>query len=166
MKYHTERLTLKPFSVEDAEAALDILTNRDIKKTYMLPDFENREATLPLFRRLMELSLEKSRYIRGIYRNGKLIGFLNDVEISGSAMELGYVIHPDFQGQGFMTEALRFAISDLFQRGYDRIICGAFDHNAASIRVMEKAGMHRIEKTDDIEYRGETHRCVYYTISK
>ena len=34
------------------------------------------------------------------------------------------------------------------------------------IRVMEKSGMKREEKTDEIEYRGAVHRCVYYSIRK
>ena len=27
---------------------------------------------------------------------------------------------------------------------------------------MEKCGMTRMEQTDTIDYRGGTHRCVYY----
>ena len=42
--------------------------------------------------------------------------------------------------------------------------CGAFPENTASIRVMEKAGMVREDFTEDIEYRGIMHHCVYYSI--
>lgn len=158
------QLTLKPFSPVDAQSALDILTNNDVKQTYMLPDFESREAAHPLFQRLLELSRSTDRYVRGIYLKDQLIGFLNDVEIHGTSMELGYVIHPNHCGKGYMTEALRAAISELFQKGYRKIIAGAFDHNIASIRVMEKAGMQRLNKSDTIEYRGEVHHCIYYSI--
>ena len=43
--------------------------------------------------------------------------------------------------------------------------CGAFSENTASIRVMEKAGMVREDFTEDIEYRGIMHHCVYYSIN-
>jgi RimJ/RimL family protein N-acetyltransferase len=92
-----------------------------------------------------------------------LVGFLNDVEIENGAIELGYVIHPRFQGNGYATEALGIAIGELFHLGFQAVITGAFRQNAASIRVMEKNGMTRIEKTEPIEYRGKTHICVYYT---
>ena len=61
-----------------------------------------------------------------------------------------------------MTEALRSAVDALFSIGYREIICGAFEENAASIRVMVKAGMQKLDKSDEVEYRGITHRCVYY----
>ena len=158
------KITLKPISAGDAEPMLDILTSKDIARTYMLPDYDNREAALPLFRRLMDLSRQEDRFVRGIYLEDALIGFLNDVEIVNGAIELGYVIHPDHWVKGCMTAALKLAIEDLFRLGYEEVLCGAFSHNTASIRVMEKAGMAKIEKTEDIEYRGTVYPCVYYSI--
>lgn len=159
-------LSLKPISACDTEPMLDILTSKEVARTYMLPDFESREAALPLFHRLMDLSRQDSRFVRGIYLEDTLIGFLNDVEIVNGTIELGYVIHPDHWGKGCMTEGLKLAINDLFRLGYQEVICGAFSHNAASIRVMEKAGMAKTEKTEDIEYRGQIHPCVYYAIDR
>jgi RimJ/RimL family protein N-acetyltransferase len=53
----------------------------------------------------------------------------------------------------------------VYDLGYARVVCGAFAQNKASQRVMEKAGMERIPFTEEIEYRGNTHLCVYYQIS-
>jgi len=128
----------------------------------MLPDFETREDALPLFHRLCDLSRDPGRFVRGIYAENTLIGFLNDVEICGSIMELGYVIHPDHWGKGYATAALKLAMEQLFARGFREIITGAFSENIASMRVMEKAGMQKMEKTDIIAYRGTTHVCLYY----
>lgn len=157
-----QNICLRTICQEDEQNLLDILTNNIVKQTYMLPDFDHREDALPLFRKLFTLSNDKTRYVRGIYRDGVLIGFINDVENEAGVIELGYVIHPDYHGQGYMTQALILAIGELFAAGYHEVITGAFEHNAASIRVMEKAGMVRIEKIDMIDYRGKTHRCVYY----
>ena len=129
----------------------------------MLPDFPSREDAVPLFQRLVYLSGDSRRFVRGIYADETLVGFLNDVEIENGAIELGYVIHPRFQGNGYATEALGIAIGELFRLGFQAVITGAFRQNAASIRVMEKNGMTRTEKTEPIDYRGKTHICVYYT---
>ena len=156
-------IRLAPLRAADLETMLDILTNDCVKQTYMLPDFPSREDAVPLFQRLVYLSGDSRRFVRGIYADETLVGFLNDVEIENGAIELGYVIHPRFQGNGYATEALGIAIGELFHLGFQAVITGAFRQNAASIRVMEKNGMTRIEKTEPIDYRGKTHICVYYT---
>ena len=160
----TERLIIRKMAPEDQEAGLNLLTNHVIKKTYMLPDFEKREDAIGLFRRLLELG--QKRYIRGIYLNDLLIGYANEVEVNDKSIELGYLIHPDFHGKGYMTEALTALIPDLFSLGYEEVICGAFEENPASLRVMEKSGMTRMEKIDEIEYRGKIHRCIYYSAKR
>ena len=156
-------MELLPLTQEDRSRMLELLTCPQIGKTYMLPDFPSREDAVPLFQRLVGLSGDSRRFVRGIYADETLVGFLNDVEIENGAIELGYVIHPRFQGNGYATEALGIAIGELFRLGFQAVITGAFRQNAASIRVMEKNGMTRIEKAEPIEYRGKTHICVYYT---
>ena len=159
-------ITLRVFQPEDQKRILQTVTAKTVNKTYMLPDFAQEEDAIPLFNRLMTLSKDRSRYVRCISKNQEAIGFINDVEIKNGKIELGYVIHPDFHGRGYMTEALKMAIQELFTLGYAEIVCGAFEENAASIRVMEKAGMQRIEFTENIDYRGKTHLCVYYSTKK
>ena len=53
----------------------------------------------------------------------------------------------------------------LFSFGFLQVTAGAFENNAASIRVMEKSGMVRLDRTDTVTYRGKEHRCVYYGIT-
>ena len=160
----TPRLVLKPMAEEDCSQAVAILRHNKVKATYMLPDL-TEEAAGKLFQRLMELSNSEDHYVRGIYLNSTLIGWLNDTEIENGEMELGWAIHPDFHNQGYATEAVKAAIQDLFRAGYRRINAGAFEENPASLRVMQKVGMTLQKKTDEIEYRGKTHRCIYYAIS-
>lgn len=166
MYVQTKRLELRPFLDTDRDAAVRLLMDGQVKKTYMLPDFENEDKAEALFRRLMELSQKENRYVAAISLEGKLIGFLNDVEIQGDSLELGYVIHPDHWGRGYMTEALAGAMEELFRLGFRQVITGAFDTNLASIRVMVKCGMEKLSKTDSIDYRGKTHNCVYYAKTK
>ena len=158
------RLILGPLSDIDEDAMIRILTDDTVKKTYMVPDFTSQEQTQKLFLRLKELSRSQERFVRGIYVEEHLVGMINDVGIDGRRIELGYVIHPDHHNRGYCTEALKKAIEELFCEGFEEILAGAFAENAASIRVMEKAGMQRSERSEEIEYRGEVHRCVYYEI--
>lgn len=159
-------MELSPIVPQDQESFLDMLTSDRVNPTYMLPDFGNREDAIPLFHRLEQLSREESRFVRCIRVQGQAVGFLNDVEIRDGSIELGYVIHPEHWGKGYATAALKQATQELFALGYREILCGAFAQNAASLRVMEKAGMTRLEASDGIGYRGKIHRCVYYSLSR
>lgn len=57
------------------------------------------------------------------------------------AAEIGYGIAPEWQGQGFATEAVR-AVTQwaLAQAGVSRVEAETEEDNAASIRVLEKCG--------------------------
>lgn len=162
MLIQTNRLKIKPFSDADKEAMIAMFTDEKIKQTYMLPDLETEEAKTKLFARFVKLSHAKDHFVRGIYREEMLVGFLNDTEIKNDVIELGYVIAPAFWGNGYMTEALLAVIGHLLQNGYREVITGAFASNLASIRVMEKCGMTKMNTNAVIEYREKLHSCVYY----
>jgi len=156
-------VTLKKLSPEDERSTVEILTHDTVKKTYMVPDLTD-EAAKKLFIRLLTLSHDPAHYIRGIYRNDRLIGFINDTEIVSGTIELGWAVHPDFHKRGYATQAVTAAIDELLTLGFHEVQAGAFAENPASIRVMEKCGMKRIDKSEQIDYRGKVHDCVFYAI--
>ena len=155
-------LKLRPFLPTDQASILETVTSTKVNQTYMLPDFEKQEDAIPLFERLSKLSHDSARFVRCIDVAGRAVGFLNDVCSEDGKIELGYVVHPEFWGRGYCTEGLKAAMEILFAKGFREVICGAFAHNKASLRVMEKAGMVKLDFTEAIEYRGEIYNCVYY----
>ena len=155
---------LRSMSENDEKNALEILTNEQIAKTFMLPIFQEKKDAIPLFERLKTLSLSDERFVYGIYFQDELIGFVNDVDIGETSVELGYCLHPIYHNQGIMTEALKAVICALFGVGFAKIKAGAFEGNTASMRVMEKCGMARTGEIEMIEYRGENKRCICYEI--
>ena len=166
MRITTKRLEIRPFKESDAQAMIRLLRNGEVAKTYMIPPLESDEAARPLFERFRTLSHDENRYVVGLFDGGNLVGFMNDVEREGSAIEMGYVISPEYWNQGYCTEALTAMIDTLFACGWETVFCGAFEENPASLRVMEKSGMVMIDRVDYIEYRGVKHRCLYRAISK
>ena len=166
MNFKTKRLTVRSLCDRDKEKMIEMLYDESIKKTYMIPDFESVEAAEKLFSAFARLSLDESRFVGAICLDDEIIGFMNDTEIEGGSVEMGYVISPKYQNQGFCTEAMSGAIKYLFEKGFREVICGAFEENAASLRVMQKCGMNLLPKTDVIEYRGKNHNCIYYSKTK
>lgn len=155
------QIALYPIPHDHAQSLAEILQDNNIKKTYMVPDLTT-DTALQMATRICALSHETMRYVRGIYANKVLVGLLNDAGIESGTIELGWVVAPAHQNKGYATQAVTIAIAELFDRGYREVLAGAFAHNSASIRVMEKAGMERIEKNEQIEYRGQLHNCIFY----
>lgn len=166
MYIKTERLELKPISPESLDALVELLTDDVVKQTYMVPDFPNREEAEKLAERLTTLSEQEGCYVAGIYYGDSLIGILNETESVDDQIEVGYAILPRYHNQGYCTEALRGAIGYFFDQGINEVLAGAFAENTASIRVMIKSGMKKLDRRDEIEYRGRVHRCVYYSIKR
>ena len=160
----TDCLVLAPMTEKDEQAMVDILTNDEIKQTYMVPDYDERAKVVALFERIKAISNTDGRFCVGIYKEDNLIGFMNETGVEGETIEIGYVIHPSHKNNGYATEALKAAMTELFERGYNVIRAGFFEENIASRRVMEKAGMIKIDMTEDIEYRGKTHHCIYFEV--
>jgi len=72
------------------------------------------------------------------------VGFLIGRDIARISAEMGYWLSEEFWGQGIATRAVT-AMSDWAFENYKltRVFAMAFAHNAASIRVLEKAGFER-----------------------
>lgn len=161
----TERLTLDALKGADKAALIEMFRDEKVNRTYMIPDLDD-EAADKLFDRLCALSNSPDRIVLGVYLDGKIVGLINDTGIDNGAVELGWVISPLYQNRGYATEAVRALIKKLFDDGFSEVVAGAFDENPASIRVMEKCSMMRTDKEETIDYRGASHRCLYYSIKK
>ena len=166
MDFYTERLVIRPITADDKEAVLDLLTDKTVAKTYMLPVYQKREDAEPLFQRLVQMGMDESRYVAGVYLKGQFIGMMNAVEIKGDQIEMGYAYLPAYYNRGYATEAFKGAIDYLLDSGFATVLAGAFSNNSASLRVMEKCGMKKQDYTDELEYRGITYTCIYYAAQR
>ena len=162
----TARLRLAALRPQDRDDLIAMLTDGDMTATYMVPDLQTEAQKDGLFERFRQLTLSDGRFAYGIFSGGRLCGMIHEVDKDGGAVELGYFISSAEKGKGYATEALGAAITALFDGGFDTVRAGAFKENAASMRVMEKCGMTRTEKTEIISYRGKEHVCIYYGINK
>lgn len=164
MYIKTERLELKAIDCGSLEALTELLLDPEVGKTYMVPEFEDREAARKLARRIAELSHRAERYVAGIYWEDSLVGIVNETEVEKDRIELGYALLSRCWGRGITTESMKGMIGYCFKQGFSEVTAGAFEDNIASIRVMEKCGMEKLDRTDSIDYRGTSHRCIYYSI--
>lgn len=164
----TKRLRLRPYNEGDVDQLVTLLTDEMITKTFMVPEFSSRDQAEELARKLVGFSQpEDVKHLEyGIALDGKVIGFINDCGFDEEEVEIGYVMHPDYQGKGYTTEAVKAIINELFEMGFKKVTAEFFEENIASRRVMEKCGMKLTDEVDEEEYRGVSHRCLCCEIHK
>lgn len=165
-KITTERLILKSITDSDYNNLINILTNKSVCETYMVPDLKTQELKNKMFNNLKKLSEDNNHFVYGIYLKDELIGIINDVEIVDKEIELGLVINPLCKNQGYATEVLKVAIDELFKIGFTTIKTGVFVENKASARLMEKIGMVKKETKEEVEYKGLIKQCYCFEITK
>ena len=142
----TGRLYLRPMRVTDAEDMFAYAKNPEVSRYLVW----RAHADIGYTR-------EYLTYLEGRYRQGlhyewavicgadnRMIGTcgFSAVDTVHGVGEVGYVLHPDYWGQGFATEALREVLRFGFHvLGLRRIEARYAVGNEASRRVMEKVGM-------------------------
>lgn len=156
----TERLILRPWKETDLNDFYE----------YAKVDGVGQMAGWVPHKSIEESKVILSHFISGkhvfaLEYNGKVIGSLgvenyneqNYPELDHlQGREIGYVLSKDYWGQGLMPEAVKAVIVWLFETvGLDFIVCGHFDWNNQSRRVVEKCGFQYV-KTVKYETRYDT----------
>jgi RimJ/RimL family protein N-acetyltransferase len=153
---HTQRLTLRPVTPDDAEVIWRYRRLPTVTEWLggLHADFDGYRT------HFLEPDQMASNWVMllGPDPTGPLIGDLMlrigdawaqaDVaeQARGRQAELGWVLDPTYAGQGYATEAvnelIRYCFADL---GLHRVKAGCFLDNEPSWRLMERVGMRREE---------------------
>ena len=142
----TERLTLRKMSVDDARDMYDYARRPEVTKYLLWYEHESEQQSYE------HLSYIADAYRRGDYydwavtltESGKMVGTCGytSFNFEHGRVEIGYVLNPDFWGQGIATEAVsaltEFAFKEL---NANRVEIHFIEGNNASLRVAEKCGM-------------------------
>lgn len=142
--------SIRPLQIADLEDLLALrLRNRDIF-TPLEPRKDDpgdgyTEASLSRLVDEGTSSWETGRdYPFGVFADGALVGRValsNVVRGAWQSCTIGYYVDASRWGRGYATEAVRLAVSfALDHEGLHRVQGAVMPRNAASVRVLEKAG--------------------------
>ena len=164
-KLYTENLILRQFSENDAEAIYNNWAyDERVAKYCRWYAHKNINDSIDL------LNIYLNEYKKGFtYRwaitqieDDEPIGAIDVVGITenGKTAEIGYVLSHNYWGRGYMTQALKRVILELFKDGFDKIIAKHHIENIASGRVMEKCGMkYTHSETQQVKF-GSEDTCI------
>ena len=109
----------------------------------------------------------KNIYAIRLKSTNKLIGIINENgRLVDGKIDLSIALSPEYQGQGLAKEALQGALEEMWKLNYNEVSAYAFADNLASINVLEAVGMQKIDREEEMDYRGQKHKVVFYTLKK
>ena len=141
----TPRLILRPYTQEDFPALHRIFSDPDIMRYYPAPFSE--EKTRQWIHRNIRRYTEDGfgLWAMVLKENGQVIGDCGITlqPIHGQMLpEIGYHLHPDFQGKGYATEAARFCVRLAFEKfRFPAVYCYMKHDNWPSMGVAGRMGM-------------------------
>lgn len=150
---HTDRLLIRTFQPGDT-AAVATYTTQTAVMTYIEEGVMTVEQTAVF---VQQHASEGGAYPVLRQTDGQLIGHLSFHSwFAPHTYEIGWVFHPDYQRQGYATEAARALLEYGFATlQLHRVIATCQPENPASYRVMEKLGMRREGHFRQCIYRGD-----------
>lgn len=146
----TERLILRPFTRGDVDAVFNYRRREDVARYLFDTPLSREECALAVQQRIGQVALEAEgdKIVLGVElkSNGALIGEVSLIWRSVEARqgEIGWIFDPDYQGQGYATEASNALLDLAFGPGDIHRVAARCDvRNEASWRLMERLGMRR-----------------------
>jgi RimJ/RimL family protein N-acetyltransferase len=144
----TERLSLRPPTVEDAPAVYAYKSRADVTRyvphgPLTLEQIEKRHADA---RTTLDEAGQALFLLAFLRDTGELVGdvvlFWHSAEHRGG--EVGYIVDPAHQGHGYATEMVRLVLRLAFEDMNLHRMVGRIDpRNTASARVLERVGMRK-----------------------
>ena len=139
----TKRLMIRPFTASDAADLYEYLSN---------PAIYEYEPGEPIsIDHAMHLSQERAAttdfWAMELADSGKMIGHIYFKQIEPHELrtwELGYIVNPAYQGEGYATEAIAALLRKEFkEKQIHRVFANCNPENLASWKLLERVGLRR-----------------------
>ncbi len=130
----TERLLLRRAEPRDLDALHEIMRDGEVMRYWSTPPHPDMATTVEWMDRLMAIDPAGSVEFLVEYQ-GRVIG-----KVGGGVLpEVGYILHRDYWGQGFASEAMRAVIDFAFaHHPVDHLMADIDPRNTASARLLER----------------------------
>lgn len=167
----TERLYLRRVKESDAQTMFDNWTSSEKVSEYLQWSAHRSVEDAKAFLSYILPQYEQDDCYRwGIVRksDNTLMGMIDVVKFKDGCPEIGYCSGERFWGNGYMTEACKAVIDELFNAGYKTIFISAIKENIGSNRVIEKSGFKFVKSAERAQskIKPEIVTMNYYRLDK
>ena len=169
MSIETERLLLRPYSLDDAESMFkNWASDPEVTKFLTWDPHENIEVTKQLIAMWVEEDKKGTahRFVIVPKDLGEPIGAIDVVGYLNGQPVVGYCLSRKYWNRGYMTEAFTAFIKYLFNHGYKKIHIAAHVDNIGSNRVIQKCGFTFTHQEARDIFKGEPALINWYELLK
>lgn len=173
MILETERLILRPWTLNDAESLYEYAKDPKVGPIAGWPVHTSVDNSRDIIKNVLAVP---ETYAVCLKRDNKAIGSIglmtgkaSNIDLQKDEAEIGYWIGVPFWGQGLIPEAVRELMRYAFETlNIKKLWCGYFDENLKSKRVQEKCGFEYQYTNKDIKWelmndiRTEHISCITY----
>jgi [ribosomal protein S5]-alanine N-acetyltransferase len=168
----SERLLLRQITPEDVNEIFAMRSDKEVMKYIPRPVAQTLEDAMDVIN-MIQSKLETNEgcnWAITLKGNPKLIGFIGHYRIKWEHFrsEIGYMLLPEYNGQGITTEAIKLMVDFGFNQMNMHSLEGILDpENTASARVLEKNGF--VKEAHFIEnefFNGKFLDTVIYSLVK
>lgn len=160
----TERLILRPYEDSDAERVLDIHSRLEVIRWFSnppwtpMPDLDAARAWIDNWRTKRAGDVRFGGWAMEVKATGVVAGtvVLGLLPNGDGEIQVGWHLHPDSTGNGYVTEGAAKLLDFGFANGLDEVWCGMFTDNDASAAVARRLGLPEIGVIDDPWYGGQS----------
>lgn len=150
----TERLVLRPFTLDDLDDLYGIQSRPDIVR-YLYWDVRSRDEVRDVLKRKTQqtrLAEQDDALVLAIAApgaEGTRTGVIGEIilwwrSVEHRQGEIGFVLHPDHQGRGFAAESAAAVLDLAFgELGLHRVYGRTDGRNTASAALMRRLGMRQ-----------------------
>lgn len=170
IRIETDRLILRYWCQEDLE---DFYEYAHVDGVGQMAGWQPHESIGKTQAILDGFIREKKTFALELKENGRVIGSLGleardeDLAILEELQgrEIGYVLSKNYWGRGLMPEAVKAVIDYCFSvLGFDYLLCGHYDWNRQSRRVIEKCGFQFMKEVTHETRFGTTEQVRLYIL--
>ncbi|WP_112262158.1 GNAT family N-acetyltransferase [Lentzea terrae] len=151
----TERLTLRPWQVDDAQAALDVYGHAEVTR-WLSPDMDRVPDLAAMRLLLQQWSAEGARFPApagrwAVQRNSddRVVGgaVLLPLPPGNEDLEIGWQLRPDAWGNGYATETTYALARWAFSQNVHEIFAVVRPGNVRAAATVRNNGMHWVGET-------------------
>ena len=169
----TERLVLRTMTAEDVDDIHDYQSRPDVCRYVPFEPRSREEVAEKVAKNAAALVLAGDGdfwqlAIERATAPGRVIGdlYFTIKSTANATGEIGWTLHPDFTGQGYMTEAASAMLELAFARlGLHRVRADLDPRNTASIALCRRLGMRQeAHFVEDLWFKGEWADTIIFGI--
>jgi len=139
----TERLVLRQLTFDDKKAIFRLRSNKEINELIERETPKNLNQAEGFIQTCLDAFENKNRVFWAVVLEGsnQLIGTIvfHKVDLENNYAEIGYEMNPDYQDEGYMSEAMKVVLDfGIMSMNLKTIEAYTHHNNAASIALLEK----------------------------